>query len=239
MGLKEQFDRVKVEFVSGDRLLAALVLQEGISEVQAASWFMRCIHELNELPMLEYCATREDFHPIDAPWASDVFADILMGDRLGVTWVDTESEDGHEYVGGWLSDDLKDFFARQGVSFPADALRAIASGGRTHGLRRDLSAVDLTAPDDLDASPDLSEQLRGQLRSLQAELEQKALSTRERNTLLTIIAALCAAANIDPAARGAATKIAEATDLLGAPVDDGTVLKWLKQVPDAVRSRSK
>ena len=83
------------------------------------------------------------------------------------------------------------------------------------------------------------QRLQEQLAAIRAELAHKPIATKERNTLLTIVAALCAASGIDPTARGTATKIAEAADLLGAPVDDGTVLKWLKQVPDAVRSRSK
>jgi hypothetical protein len=67
----------------------------------------------------------------------------------------------------------------------------------------------------------------------------KALGKRERDTLLTIIAAFCKFESIDPKERGLAAKIAQWTQDLGAPVTDDTIRAVLAQIPDAVDSRMK
>lgn len=68
---------------------------------------------------------------------------------------------------------------------------------------------------------------------------EKSLSTTERNTLLTIIAALCKYEGLDPQERGMAQRIMEMTDDLGAHVDDGTILTSLKKIPSALETRMK
>lgn len=70
-------------------------------------------------------------------------------------------------------------------------------------------------------------------------LPDKGLSTTERNTLLTIIAALCKHSRIDPKERGVPQRIMKMTDDLGAHVDDGTIIRHLKSIPDALESRMK
>jgi hypothetical protein len=67
----------------------------------------------------------------------------------------------------------------------------------------------------------------------------KPMTTNERNTLLTIIAALCDYSAVDPAARGSASHIASMTEELGAPVTDETIRKVLVQIPNAVERRMK
>jgi hypothetical protein len=67
----------------------------------------------------------------------------------------------------------------------------------------------------------------------------KALSATERNTLLTIMAALCHHAGIDPDKRGAAGQIVRMTEAIGAPISDDTALRWLRAVPDALETRMK
>lgn len=67
----------------------------------------------------------------------------------------------------------------------------------------------------------------------------KPLSSTERNSLLTIIAALCKQANLNPEERGAPTKIANLTEAIGAPVSDDTVRRLLAKLPDALESRMK
>jgi hypothetical protein len=84
--------------------------------------------------------------------------------------------------------------------------------------------------------------LEGQLallRSGQPAKVDRPLHTRQRRTLLTIIAALCAHARIDYKARGAAQRIKSAAELVGAPIDDGTIDKVLKEIPDALETRMK
>lgn len=68
---------------------------------------------------------------------------------------------------------------------------------------------------------------------------EKPMATTERNTLLTIIAALCDYSAIDPAGRGAAGQLAKMSEEVGAPVTDDTIRKVLAKIPDALESRKK
>jgi hypothetical protein len=68
---------------------------------------------------------------------------------------------------------------------------------------------------------------------------EKPQGARERNTQLTVIAALCADLKIELGQRGAAKRIASATERIGAPVDADTISKLIKQIPAAVETRKK
>jgi len=68
---------------------------------------------------------------------------------------------------------------------------------------------------------------------------EKPLSTKERYTMLVIIAALCKETNIDYSQRGVAGAIQHLTETLGAPITDDTIRSVLKQINDAVEIRSK
>lgn len=67
----------------------------------------------------------------------------------------------------------------------------------------------------------------------------RPLSTRQRRTLITVIAAFCKYEGIDPLERGVAQRIMEMTDDLGAHIDDGTIAKMLAEIPDALETRMK
>lgn len=69
--------------------------------------------------------------------------------------------------------------------------------------------------------------------------EDKPLTTTERNTLLTIIAALCDYSAIKIEERGTVSQIAKLTEEIGAAVSDDTVRRWLKAIPDALETRMK
>ena len=64
------------------------------------------------------------------------------------------------------------------------------------------------------------------------------LGTRQRRTLLVVIAALCRKAGIDPNSRGASTQIASATEELGVPVGEDSIRTMVRDIPDAIESRS-
>jgi len=72
-----------------------------------------------------------------------------------------------------------------------------------------------------------------------AEDNERPLSTRHRNTLLTVIAALCKEAGIDYRERGTAKRISIAVSELGAAVSEDTIRGFLSDIPEAVESRSK
>ncbi len=67
----------------------------------------------------------------------------------------------------------------------------------------------------------------------------RPLTTRQRRTLLTVIAAMCNYEGLDPKGRGTAQRIMEMTDDLGAHIDDGTIAKILSEIPDALETRMK
>jgi len=52
---------------------------------------------------------------------------------------------------------------------------------------------------------------------------EKPLTTKERNSMLTLIAALCAEAKVDYTQRGIATALANSTETLGSPLTDDTI----------------
>lgn len=72
------------------------------------------------------------------------------------------------------------------------------------------------------------------------EPEEKPLATRERNTLLTIIAVLCKEANLDPTkpAKTAGMILHTATGM-GLQIGETTIETHLKRIPDALESRMK
>lgn len=69
--------------------------------------------------------------------------------------------------------------------------------------------------------------------------KERELSTNERNSLLTVLAALCDYSAINVSERGASRKIAEITEEFGAPLTDDTIRKFLRQMPEAVSGRTK
>ncbi len=74
---------------------------------------------------------------------------------------------------------------------------------------------------------------------LKAAEPEKPLPTTERETLLTIIAALCDYSAINHQERGAAKQISKLTEEIGATVSDDTVRRWLKMIPGALEKRMK
>lgn len=70
--------------------------------------------------------------------------------------------------------------------------------------------------------------------------EEKPLATRERNTLLAIIAALCKEAKIDYAKHSKAAGMIQHTATgMGLQIGETTIERHLKKIPDALESRMK
>lgn len=69
--------------------------------------------------------------------------------------------------------------------------------------------------------------------------KEKPLRSKERNTLLVMIAALCREIGIDYSQKGVTSAIEMITDKHGTPISDDTIRKVLKQLDDAVSARSK
>lgn len=71
------------------------------------------------------------------------------------------------------------------------------------------------------------------------EHEEAPIGSTERNTLLTIIAALCHHSKIKHQDRGAAAQITRLTEEIGAVVSDDTIRRALSKIPDALEFRTK
>ncbi|WP_076419826.1 hypothetical protein [Colwellia sp. UCD-KL20] len=69
--------------------------------------------------------------------------------------------------------------------------------------------------------------------------EAKPLTSKERNSLLVLLGAVCKNSDIDPSQRGIATSLVAMTELIGAPLTDDTIRKILNQIEPAIESRSK
>lgn len=80
--------------------------------------------------------------------------------------------------------------------------------------------------------------IKGERDSLRAMVD-KAMTTTERNTLLTIIAALCDYSDIKFRERGAAGQLVKMTEEIGAPVSDDTIRGVFGKIQDALESRKK
>lgn len=70
-------------------------------------------------------------------------------------------------------------------------------------------------------------------------LEAKPLTSKERNSLLILLGAVCKHSDIEPSQRGIATSLVAMTELIGAPLTDDTIRKILNQIEPAIESRSK
>jgi hypothetical protein len=68
---------------------------------------------------------------------------------------------------------------------------------------------------------------------------EKLLSSKERNSLLVLIGALCKEVEINPSKRGVAASLVAMTEILGAPLTDDTIRKILGQIEGAVSARNK
>lgn len=67
----------------------------------------------------------------------------------------------------------------------------------------------------------------------------KPLLPTERNTLLTVIGALCSHLKINPKTRGSSVEIARMTEIYGKPVSDDTVRRVLDKISGELEDRSK
>jgi hypothetical protein len=70
-------------------------------------------------------------------------------------------------------------------------------------------------------------------------IKEDNLSSRERNNLLTIVAALCVKSGIDYKTKGAAAEVGRQIDAIGHSVGEDTIRAALKRIPDVLSGRQK
>lgn len=92
----------------------------------------------------------------------------------------------------------------------------------------------------LDSLVQSEKQVNASIQNIVSQAGGRAnLGSKERNTLLILIAALCREAKVDYKRRGISTAIQKMTEEIGAPVTDDTINRVLKQIEAALDSRSK
>lgn len=139
----------------------------------------------------------------------DYIAESKIDESEAKQILDMHSEARKEYLERIKENPESDFLPAQGL--PQDAVLVV----RTDELRRFESTLNENTQN------------------------EKPLNTTERNTLLTIIAAMCKYEGIDPKDRTATSEILKMTEDLGAPVSDDTIRSVLKKIPNAIDSRIK
>ncbi len=84
------------------------------------------------------------------------------------------------------------------------------------------------------------QQAGSNIQTLAQKSEEKPLSTRERNNLLTIIAVLCEEAKLDyKAASKTADLLQNTAASMGVSISESTIRDHLKKIPDALGTRMK
>jgi hypothetical protein len=83
------------------------------------------------------------------------------------------------------------------------------------------------------------EDLLAQARSEHFSKIDRPLETRQRRTLLTIIAALCNSKTIDPADKNTPGWVSDRLELMGALVSAETIKKLFDEIPEALESKTR
>ena len=147
MGISDQIQLVEREFVAGDTLIKALMIQEKLSEFHIASWFLRNIERLYTLQMVEFNRELRDFEIVEDCWAGDVFADIVISKATSPDWINL----GGGYIGGWCASELKQFFLSVNLEYPEALIASLHKAESRSGVtvKEDSIIVSESKPPEL------------------------------------------------------------------------------------------
>lgn len=222
MRILDELDYVMREFVSFEEVFTALCKEQEIDRNQAKSWFKRNISKLNSVKMIDCNLARRDYAVGDEhSWA----ADFLYDDNDSESFDWTLSDNGEGYVAGWIASELQEFFISTRVDYPGKTILALresrsANSGTTIAECFEKFS-ETTVPSELD-------------------LDEKPVGTRERTSLLVIIAALANEANLPIISSSkSADMLASMTERMGAPVAKRTIEEHLKRIPDAMERKNR
>ena len=219
MRIADEIDYVMREFVACEDVFNALIEEQELELYQIASWMERHEEKIVRVQMIECDLVRRDFRLLDEGWIRDAITNIrLDGDAYWNSDVSIGSRPG------WLRTEIKEFFKATKVDFPEAALAS-------PGNRLASPAI----PASLSATPFAHSETPGALGDM-----EKAIGTRERTTLLTILAALAEEAKISLVTPSkSAELIAGMTERMGSPVAKRTIEEHLKKVTDALERKSR
>ena len=145
---------------------------------------MRNIEALDSLPMYKFNRETQDFRLLEVAWAGDVFYSMLNPSEEGRV----SREDGDDgFTGGWLQSDLRTFFQGTNVEFP-----------KIEDIDHHTSVFVGSLPEE-NAAPEHSLQLANSSHhtEISEPVNDELLSTKQKTTLLCMIAALARECHID------------------------------------------
>lgn len=220
MRIADEIDHVMREFVAFEDVFLALVEEQELRHYQIGSWLLRHEHALSSLQMIECNQSIKDFRLLEKSWVSDYLYALSRGEE--VDWDETDT--GRGFRAGWLRSDLQRFFKGTQVDYPEKAMAKRRTEPKFEALPSPDAPV---AEPEVDADADLGEDTR-------------PLATRERSSLLTIVAALAGEANISLVTPSkSAELISSLTEKMGTPVGKRTIEEHLKKVPDALERKTR
>lgn len=148
------------------------------------------------------------------------------------------------YIGAWCDENLDGSTKRRKTFLDQQFSRnELTRWISENGIRSiyNFSLSPSNANDNSEKKESDAKSIKNSERISQAMIhEEDCLKTRERNTLLCIIAALCKEAEIDYSKPAKAANIIQgAVASLGASIGESTIEGHLKKIPNAVESRMK
>lgn len=176
-----------------------------------------------------------------------ILTETFLEVRLLEEWL---NERGH-YIGEAFKDwSLDETEIRDRIIDELIWLRSVTGNARGRwlsvGLKGNHDLTDESNQTDLIAAYKSAVLENQHLRERLANSEMRSMvkaeppaSPKHRRTLLTLIGALCKAADLDVKKRGVAQRLMEMTEQVGAPVDDETIRKIMADIPEAIESRSR
>ena len=239
-------------------LYFAPVLLDGITPTHAVKWEGTFCHLIGvyDLPMPMIGAERLD---VERAYKAQIAGPAVLNDCLEMAFV--KGRDGQLYglfesyetceerLGSLAQREKLERYIEENHIRPAEAeillnrykekrARFLEKIDDLCVLRRYMTAYRLPRDATLVVRTRVLQEFELSLSTVPVQLDNP-IGTTERNTLLTIIAALCRHSGIGHEDRGAASKIARMTDEIGAAVSDDTVRRRLKMIPAALEPRMK
>lgn len=233
-------DKIDVEALDEfDGHLLAPEVKDALAEVISA--FVTRLTRAIEIGRLQPARVVRDFDENLIP--TETFLEI----RHLEEWLNERGHDIGEAFRDWRLDEVE---ISDRIIDELIWLRSVTGNTRSSqfpiNLKYSHHQVDESNQTDLIAAYKSATLENQHLRERLAKAESRSIArseppvrTTHRRTLLTLIGALCEAADLDVKKRGVAQRLMEMTEQVGAPVDDETIRKILADIPEAIESRSR
>lgn len=211
MAIKKDFASLAANFMSVKELVVTLSKLEDVSKQNVITWLLN-VHEETPLPKT-YSFNKK---------TKRIYKDGNAFECLSDNYYALEDSKDLDDDYGWLRDEITPYIKKDHIKLPAQG--NANNEAEQQPVQPDEPKLILTAQPENAAQPILD----------------KPITTRERNSLLIIIAALAKEAKIDLSKPSKAGVIIEdMTARLGSRVDHETISQKIKMIADALESRAK